>query len=82
MFLFQIESGERKTRDLYSDMDDVSDWLDNTDDLIDTYDDKKPQGEDETTTDTDVEEVKDVDVKHKGEVKEEKVHVVEELLVS
>ena len=29
-------------------MDDVSEWLDSTDDFIDTCDDKKPQADDET----------------------------------
>ena len=65
-----METGERATRELYTDMDDITTWLDTTDRLIDTYEDRERQMNEESTS-------KDV-----GEVQEEMVHVVEDIMVS
>ena len=59
---------------MYSDIDDVTTWMDATDDLIDTYEnhEKQAAGDDGS---------RDEGVPQDGEVPEEMVHVVEEILV-
>ena len=59
---------------MYSDIDDVTTWMDATDDLIDTYEnhEKQAAGDDGS---------RDQGVPQDGEVPEEMVHVVEEILV-
>ena len=59
---------------MYSDIDDVTTWMDATEDLIDTYEnhEKQAAGDDGS---------RDQGVPQDGEVPEEMVHVVEEILV-
>lgn len=61
-------------------MDDVSTWLDVTNNLIDMYEDREKEVDDGKVSVDDA--LKETDFKHEGEVKEEMVHVVEEILVS
>ncbi len=58
---------------MYNDIDDVTTWLDTTENLIDTYEKQEKQAADGSH---------DQGVLQEGEVEEERVHVVEEILVS
>ena len=67
-FIFQIEKSEQKTRDLYNNIDDVTTWLDTTENLIDTYENHEKQSDDQ-------------DMPKDSQIQEEMVHVVEDILV-
>ena len=56
-------------------MDDVTTWMDSTEKLIDTYENQEKQAAGDDGS-------RDLAVPHVGEVPEEMVHVVEEILVS
>ncbi|XP_028414728.1 nuclear anchorage protein 1-like isoform X2 [Dendronephthya gigantea] len=70
----KIESSEEKTRDLYNDIDDVTNWLDTTENLIDKYENHEKETADDGSS-------REQHVRQDGEVEEEMVHVVEDLLI-
>ena len=60
---------------MYNDIDDVTTWLDTTENLIDTYETREKQAAEDDGS-------RAQGVPQEGDVEEEMVHVVEEILVS